>query len=132
MWKAQSARRHGAHGQGEKAGMTAFLYAIATLFMVAPGAATVDHVWTAPPGDLGPTLASSTASDGIVASFDCAAAETSAEELVCSDPALAALDLRLAERFSAAIEAAEALDAGAEEAASTLRAFQRGWIGGTG
>ncbi|WP_191090040.1 MliC family protein [Histidinibacterium aquaticum] len=63
-------------------------------------------------------------------SLDCAAAESSAEELICEDDALAALDRRLAERFSAALAAAEGLDAGAEEAAAELRATQRGWIGG--
>ena len=63
-------------------------------------------------------------------SFDCAQATSSAEELVCADPDLAALDRRLSERFAAAMAAAEGLDAGADEAVGTLRATQRGWIGG--
>ncbi|MEO0760602.1 MAG: MliC family protein [Pseudomonadota bacterium] len=63
-------------------------------------------------------------------SFDCARASSSAEELVCEDAALAALDQRLAARFGAALAAAEGLDAGAGEAVATLRAMQRGWIKG--
>jgi len=56
-------------------------------------------------------------------SFDCAKAESSAEKLVCSDPALGALDERVAARYAEALEAA-----GGD--ADDLRAFQRGWIGG--
>ncbi|WP_138466813.1 lysozyme inhibitor LprI family protein [Poseidonocella sp. HB161398] len=63
-------------------------------------------------------------------SFDCTAAESSAETLVCEDAALAALDRRVAERYAAALALAEGLDAGAEEAADDLRAYQRGWIKG--
>lgn len=63
-------------------------------------------------------------------SFDCSRAESSAEELVCDDAALAAMDRRLAEVYGAALAAAEGLDAGAAEAASTLKAMQRGWIKG--
>lgn len=63
-------------------------------------------------------------------SFDCARAETGAEKLVCADPALAALDRRVAARFAAALDVARGLDAGAAEAEATLRAYQRGWIGG--
>lgn len=63
-------------------------------------------------------------------SFDCAKASSSAEELVCKDDALAALDNRLAERFAAATAAARALDSGADAAVAELRATQRGWIGG--
>lgn len=63
-------------------------------------------------------------------SFDCAKAGSSAEELVCKDDALADLDSRLAARFSAALDAAKSLDAGADAAVSELRATQRGWIGG--
>jgi uncharacterized protein len=62
--------------------------------------------------------------------FDCAKAESSAEELVCSDAALSALDRDLADTYRAALAAAEGLDAGAEEASSTLKATQRGWIKG--
>ncbi|WP_172328372.1 MliC family protein [Mangrovicoccus sp. HB161399] len=63
-------------------------------------------------------------------SFDCAGAESSAEELVCSDPGLAALDRRVADRYAAAMAAAESLGSGAEQAAADLRAYQRGWIKG--
>lgn len=63
-------------------------------------------------------------------SFDCAAASSTVETLICSDAELAALDTRLADRFAAAVTAAEGLDAGADEAVATLRAYQRGWISG--
>ena len=63
-------------------------------------------------------------------SFDCAKAESAAEELVCADPELAALDRRVADRYAAALEAIRGLDTGAEEAEADLRAWQRGWIGG--
>lgn len=56
-------------------------------------------------------------------SFDCAKAASVAEEAICADPALAALDQRLAERFAAAMEVA-----GPDAAA--LRTEQRGWIKG--
>ncbi len=62
--------------------------------------------------------------------FDCAKAESSAEKLVCSDPALADLDKRLAYRFDAAVEVAKGLDVGAADAENLLRATQRGWISG--
>ena len=60
-------------------------------------------------------------------SFDCAAASTSAEELICSDPELAALDRRLQARFKAAVDAAEAR---LPAALPDLRAMQRGWVKG--
>lgn len=63
-------------------------------------------------------------------SFDCAQAEGSAEDLVCEDAALAALDRRVAARYAGALAAARGLDAGAADAENTLRATQRGWIGG--
>lgn len=63
-------------------------------------------------------------------SFDCTRAQSDAEQLICADADLAALDLRLAERFAEALAVAEGLDAGAEEAATTLRAYQRGWVSG--
>ena len=63
-------------------------------------------------------------------SFDCTAAQSSAEKLICADADLAGLDLRLNERFAAALARAQSLDAGADEAAATLRAYQRGWISG--
>ncbi len=63
-------------------------------------------------------------------SFDCAKAESSAEDLICADSDLAALDRRVAERFAAALETARGLDVGARAAEDELRAFQRGWIKG--
>lgn len=63
-------------------------------------------------------------------SFDCSKAESSAEELICADPDLAALDRRVAERYAAALNAVRGLDSGAEEAEGALRAYQRGWIKG--
>lgn len=63
-------------------------------------------------------------------SFDCAAAESSAEELVCADAALADLDGLVAARYAAALAKARALDAGADAAEDELRAAQRGWISG--
>jgi uncharacterized protein len=62
--------------------------------------------------------------------FDCTKAESSAEELICSDAALAALDRRVADRYAAALEAARGLDAGAQAAEDELRTYQRGWIKG--
>ncbi len=63
-------------------------------------------------------------------SFDCSNADSSAEKLVCEDAGLAALDVRLAERFEEAVKVAQGLDAGADETEATLRAYQRGWISG--
>ena len=63
-------------------------------------------------------------------SFDCAKAESSAEQLVCTDEYLSQLDRQLAARFAAALAAARGLDAGATEAEAQLRATQRGWISG--
>ena len=60
-----------------------------------------------------PTLAAA-------ASFDCAKARTSVEHLICADPALSALD----ERLATAYKAASAHD-------GKLRAQQREWISGT-
>lgn len=60
-------------------------------------------------------------------SFDCEAASTSAEELVCWDPELAALDRRLQASFGAAVAAAEAR---LLAALPDLRAMQRGWVKG--
>lgn len=59
-------------------------------------------------------------------SFDCARAESSAEELVCSDPTLGALDQELARLF-ALVRDDKDLTA---EQRSTLVAMQRGWIKG--
>ena len=63
-------------------------------------------------------------------SFDCSKAESSAEELICADPDLAALDRRVTERYAAALDAVRGLDSGAEQAEGTLRTYQRGWIKG--
>jgi uncharacterized protein len=55
-------------------------------------------------------------------SFDCSAVrEGSVEELVCDDPALAALDRRLAEVYGQAVKKA------VNEHPPTLKAEQRGW-----
>ena len=62
--------------------------------------------------------------------FDCSKAESSAEELICEDADLAALDRRVALRYAAALEAVRGLDAGADQAEDRLRAYQRGWIKG--
>jgi uncharacterized protein YecT (DUF1311 family) len=56
--------------------------------------------------------------------FDCAKAQGEVETLICADAALAALDHRLAETYSAA--AAKATVA----LAKSLRQDQRGWISG--
>ncbi|QEP30335.1 lysozyme inhibitor LprI family protein [Pukyongiella litopenaei] len=63
-------------------------------------------------------------------SFDCAKAQSGAEQLVCEDAGLAELDRRLAGRFTDAVGLAQGLDAGAEEAVTELKAMQRGWIKG--
>ena len=67
---------------------------------------------------------------GTQPSFDCTKTESSAEELVCADDKLAALDKRMAERFDAALQAAGSIDVGALEAQNNLKATQRGWIKG--
>ena len=58
-------------------------------------------------------------------SFDCAKAESSAEELICDDADLARLDRLVSERYKAARDAARGT-----EGEDTLRAMQRGWIKG--
>lgn len=63
-------------------------------------------------------------------SFECDKAQSDAEKLICSDDALAALDVMLSERFAQALAAARALDAGAQAAEDQLKATQRGWIKG--
>lgn len=68
--------------------------------------------------------------DGTQPSFDCLKASSSAEELVCADAKLAALDRRLAARFAAALDAARGIGSGSDAAVRTLRATQRGWIKG--
>ena len=71
-----------------------------------------------------------TQAKGTQPSFDCAKAESSAEELICADDKLAALDRRMAQHYSAAMTAAASLDVGADEAVKETRASQRGWIKG--
>ena len=83
-------------------------YAVTSVFVLLPGVVLAQE---------GPT-------------FDCANAEHEAETAICENAELAALDRRLAETYSAALDAAEGLDAGAEEAVAELKAYQRGWIGG--
>jgi uncharacterized protein len=63
-------------------------------------------------------------------SFDCAKAESSAEELICGDADLAKADRRVSDRYDAALSAIRAMDIGAEAAEDSLRASQRGWIKG--
>lgn len=63
-------------------------------------------------------------------SFDCSAAESGAETLVCEDADLARLDRLVADRYAAALDVARGIDVGASAAEDDLRAFQRGWIGG--
>lgn len=67
--------------------------------------------------------ASATAAADAKPSFDCAAAASDVEKLVCSDPALAALDRRLAE-----VHARSKAAPGANQA--RLAAEQRGWVKG--
>lgn len=83
-------------------------YAVTAVFVLLPGVVLAQD---------GPT-------------FDCAKAEHEAETAICENAELSALDRRLAETYSAALDAAEGLDAGAEEAVAELKAYQRGWIGG--
>jgi uncharacterized protein YecT (DUF1311 family)/membrane-bound inhibitor of C-type lysozyme len=63
-------------------------------------------------------------------SFDCSKAESSAEELICEDADLAALDRIVADRYGAALAVVRGLDTGSAEAEDELRAIQRGWIKG--
>lgn len=59
-------------------------------------------------------------------SFDCARAESSAEKLICADPAQAALDREVARLYRLAVEGPH-MDA---ERLATLKPTQRGWIKG--
>ncbi|MEM6889557.1 MAG: MliC family protein [Pseudomonadota bacterium] len=63
-------------------------------------------------------------------SFDCSKAQSSAEDLVCSDADLAALDVRLSSVYTAARDKTRAFKSGAKEAEKQLRASQRGWVKG--
>ena len=60
-------------------------------------------------------------------SFDCGEAGSTAEEMICADAGLAALDRRVAGRYAAALEVAKGVGGAA---ADELRAYQRGWIKG--
>lgn len=62
-------------------------------------------------------------------SFDCTMPRSSAEELVCTDPGLAGLDVALDSVFDLAVTRTGAMADGAA-AAAELRAVQRGWIKG--
>ena len=62
--------------------------------------------------------------------FDCAKAQSGAEELICSDADLARLDRVVTERYRAALDVVRSLDSGAKAAEDELRAYQRGWIKG--
>ncbi|MGI9482946.1 MAG: MliC family protein [Hyphomicrobiales bacterium] len=61
--------------------------------------------------------------------FDCAKAESSAEELICKNEELAALDQKMGKTFKAALAG---LKGASDEAEATkmLKATQRGWIKG--
>lgn len=79
---------------------------------------------------LGSLFVAGTAAAQQAPSFNCDNAQSSAEELVCSNPKLAQLDRQVDTRFKEALEVVRKLDAGAQEAEKELRAYQRGWIGG--
>ena len=68
--------------------------------------------------------------NGTQPSFDCAKATSNAEELVCAEASIAALDRRLSAHYAAAVDKLGALDSGTKEALAALRATQRGWIKG--
>lgn len=72
------------------------------------------------PDTAGTTTAPSAASGP---SFDCAKADAEAEQMVCNDPELAALDRQLAAEYQHA-----QAQPGADEA--TLESVQRGWVSG--
>lgn len=73
------------------------------------------------------TGAAAASADG--PSFDCATADGSVEEMICTDPELAALDQQMAEVYGQAVAAIGALDAPGDSLAE-LRTYQRGWIKG--
>jgi len=77
-----------------------------------------------------PDRASRAAWEEVVSpSFDCGAARSSAQELVCEDTELARLDLRLDSVFALALARAGSM-ADAARALPELRAHQRGWVKG--
>ena len=91
----------------------------------APARSTVDappetSTASAQPDAAAPSPA--TAALAATPSFDCAKASSPFEQMVCKDPALAALDRQLADTFAQAL--AKASDK------ATLQATERGWIKG--
>ena len=58
--------------------------------------------------------------------FDCARAESSAEEAVCASDALSAMDVEVARLYDLALHGPDMT----MERANELRAYQRGWIKG--
>ena len=59
-------------------------------------------------------------------SFDCAKAESSAEEAVCASPALSEMDVEVSRLFALALNGPNITPDGQDE----LRAYQRGWVKG--
>ncbi|WP_165837122.1 lysozyme inhibitor LprI family protein [Phenylobacterium hankyongense] len=76
--------------------------------------------YTPPPVAVAPPTPAPETAPQLRASFDCAAARAGAEEMVCSDPQLAAADRQLARAYR------RALDSGVPPA--ELRADQRDWL----
>lgn len=74
--------------------------------------------------------ATSLSAKGTQPSFDCQKAASEAEELICADDKLSALDRRLADTYAQAVRALEDIETGSKETLDTLRATQRGWIKG--
>lgn len=66
-------------------------------------------------------LAMLRAANAAAPSFDCETARSEAERLICSDDALAALDMRLARTFAQALSHADANEV------ADLNAGQRAW-----
>lgn len=59
-------------------------------------------------------------------SFDCSKADTAAEKAVCASDALSAMDDEVTRLFNLALDGPDM----SEDAARTLKAYQRGWIKG--
>jgi uncharacterized protein len=62
--------------------------------------------------------------------FDCSKAEHEVEKLICKDAELAARDRKMADVYQQAVRVMGKIDVGSAEAVKTLKAMQRGWIGG--
>ena len=81
----------------------------------------------------GPLLAALVFSTGAALAaepaFDCAKAESSAEELICANDDLAKLDRTLADVYGKAVAAIETF-ADKDTALKDFKAYQRGWIKG--